>query len=142
MRIIELLPVSNTYLRATPTAAGPQTGWAYRTGSGGANSGAPKFQFSEFRQNHRKNELSKRAFEEPLCRKCSWRACATFHRRISCYLSRGSVCFLDLHIFLLILCADFELGAPFGDLRLPGSGLKGRSVSLDFDLVRSYDFMA
>ena len=50
----------------------------------------------------------------------------------------GNVIFLELHAFLLVLCADFQLGAewlPLGGVQLPGSGLKGRSVSLGFDLV-------
>ena len=48
--------------------------------------------------------------------------------------------------FLLILSADFELGAeclPLDGLPLPGSGLKGRLVPLAFDLVlKSDDFIA
>ena len=56
---------------------------------------------------------------------------------ISHYLPRGSVFFLESSIFMLIVCADFVLGAeclPDG-LWLPESGLKGRLVSLGFDLV-------
>ena len=125
-------------LRAAPTAAGPQ-----------AAVGLPnrlrwrKFQSSEIPvlriwDKHAENKFSKRAFEESFCRKCIWRAYATVHRRISCYLSGGSVFSLKLNMFLLILCADVELGAeclPLGGLRLLGSGLKGRLVSLGSHLM-------
>ena len=49
-----------------------------------------------------------------------------------------AVSFLESLIFLLILCADFELGAewlPLRGLRLPGSGLKSHLVSLGFHLM-------
>ena len=49
-------------------------------------------------------------------------------------------------MFLLISCADFELGAeclPSDTLPLPGGGLKGRLVPLGFDLgLWSHDFIA
>ena len=85
----------------------------------------------------KKHSFSKTHLDESLCRKCSWRAYATFHRRISCYLSRWSVFFLESPLLFLILCAYFELGAeclPLGDLWLPGSGLKGRQLPLGFHL--------
>ena len=141
---------SKVFLMFSMTPAhDPKPGWAYRMGwpqtrVGLPNglrrrkSGAPKFHFSDFLQNHRKTKFSKRVFEESFCRKCTWRAYATVHRRISHYLSRGRVSFLESPVFLLILCADFELGAeclPWAGLGLPGSGLKGRLVSLGFDLV-------
>ena len=53
------------------------------------------------------------------------------------YLPRGPIFFLESPIFLLILSADFELGAEclhLDGLPLPGSGLKGRLVPLGFDL--------
>ena len=65
---------------------------------------------------------------------------------MSHYLPRGSVFFLESLIFLLVLSADFELGAeclPLGGLRLPRSALKGRLVPLGFHFVlRPHDFMA
>ena len=61
------------------------------------------------------------------------------------YLSREPVFFLELHMFLLISCVAFELGAeclPLRGLRLGGSGLKGRLVSLGFhSMLGPYDFM-
>ena len=54
-------------------------------------------------------------------------------------LSFARACFLPGSIcLLLILCADFELGAeclPLGGLWWPRSGLKRRSVSLGFHLI-------
>ena len=126
------------YRGASPTAAGPQTGmglpnWLRRR----------KFWSSEipvFRifDKIAENKFSKRVFEESFCRKCTWRAYATFHQRISCHLSRGPVFFLETIFFLLILSADFEPGAqclPLGGLWLPGSALKGRLLSLGFHFV-------
>ena len=55
------------------------------------------------------------------------------------YCSRGYVFFLDSLIFLLIVCADFELGAerlPSDGLWWPGSGSKGRLVFLGFSLMQ------
>ena len=57
---------------------------------------------------------------------------------ISHYLSRGPVFLLDSHISLLIVCADFELGAeclPSNGLRLLGSGLRARLLPLGFHLT-------
>ena len=104
---------------------GPKPGWAYRTGWPKAGVGLPnglrriKFRSSEIlcvrifdkaAGKYKENTCaSKRFFEESFCRKCSWGAYATLHRRISHYLSRGPVFFLESPIFLLILCADFEL---------------------------------
>ena len=129
-------------------ARDPKPGWPYRTGWSQTGvglpnglrrrkSGAPKFRNFGFSTKSQKNEFSKMVFEESFCRKCSWRAYATFHRRISRYLPRGSVFFLESPIFLLILSADVELGAeclPSDGLPLPGGGLKGRLVPLGFDL--------
>ena len=108
---------------------------------GGPTEQAPKERIPELRNSNvseflQKLRKYKRLLEDFFCR--SWGTYATLHRRISHYLSLGSVFFLELQIFLLILCADFQLGAqwlPVGGLRLPGSGLKGRLVSLGFDLV-------
>ena len=118
-------------------AGGPQTGVGLPNRLRRRKSGAPKFQFYGFSTTSQKNDFSKRVFEEPFCRKCTWRAHATFHRRISCHLSRGPVFFLESPIFVLILSADFELGAeclPSDGLSLPGGGFKGRLVPLGFDL--------
>ena len=138
---------SGIYLGASPTAAGPKTGMGLPNGLW-----RRKFRSSEnpvfriFDKIAEKNEFSKRFFEESLSIKCTWRAYATFHRRISCNLSRGPVFSLKLDIVLLILSADFQLGAeclPLGALRLPGSALQGRLVSLGFHFeLRSHDFMA
>ena len=115
---------SKRYLRVDP-----KPGWAYRTGSEGGHPELRNSNFSDVRQNHRKTNFPRGFLEESFCGKCSWRAYATFHRRTFNCLPRGSVFFLESPILLLILCADFELGAeclPLG--RLPGSGLNGRFV--------------
>ena len=65
------------YLEASPTAAGPQTGMGLPNGLR-----RRKFRSSEIpvffgcSTKSQKNEFSKRIFEEPLSRNCSWRAYA------------------------------------------------------------------
>ena len=110
----------------------PKPGWAYRTGSHGGNSGAPKFQFFGCSPNRRKTNFPRGFLKNPLLESVAGDHTQLFTEGFpSCHLPREPVFLLELPILLLILCADFELGAesPFGGLRLPGSSLKGRLVS-------------
>ena len=149
---VSSLHVSHLFVGSKPLEAHNDT-CAWTPNRGGPTERAPKEEIRSseipnvrFFGKIAGNEFSKRVFEESFCRECTWRAYATFHRGISCHLSRGSVFFLESPIFVLILSADFELGAeclPSDGLPLPGGGLKGRLAPLGFDLgLWSHDFMA
>ena len=76
-------------------------------------------------------------FKESFSRKCSWGTYATFTEGFPVIFHEGPFSSWNPNIFLLILSADFELGAeclPSGGLPLPAGGLKGRLVPLGFDL--------
>ena len=141
--------------KMTP-ARDPKPGWSYRTGWSQTGvglpnglrrrkSGAPKFRNFGF-STKSQNMIFLRGFLNNPSVESVAESIRNFHRRISRYLPRGSVFFLESPIFLLILSPDFELGAeclPLDGLPLPGSGLKGRLVPLAFDLVlKSHDFIA
>ena len=103
----------DTGYKMTP-ARDPKPGWAYRTGWSQTGVGLP-------------NGLRRRKSGAPKIQNFGFSTKSQKHE-----FSLGS------HIFLLILSADFELGAeclPSAGLPLPGSGLKRRLVSLGFDLV-------
>ena len=130
-------PSRKCYLGASPTAAGPQTGMGLPNGLR-----RRKFQSSEipvFRifDKIAENEFSKRVFEESFCRKCSWRAYATFHRRMSHYLHEGLFPSLN-RLFSCCFEVPISNSEPNVCFRMAyrclGGGLKGRLAPLGFDL--------
>ena len=125
----------NTKESMTP-ARDPKLGWAYRTGSEGGN---PELRNSMFRIF---DKIAGKRFLREFLKNPSVESVSGEHAQFSPKDFPSSSTrvrfFLEYPVFLLIVCADFELGAdclPSDGLRLPGSGLKGRLVPLGFDLV-------